>query len=341
MIIKENQLNKIILENQNFLCLLFYGPNEGLIREQIKKVSKYFTIEHDYEEIGLNSKDLDEDSYVVESNLRTVSMFSKGKVLTIESLKEKHLPIIESVIDESPQNSALIIKAESLTKSSKVRRFFENHKLCFSLACYEDDTKELIKQIEDYVAKNNLKFDRDVKNYLIQNLSSDRMINNNELEKMNLFIGNSGKLLSIEDAKFLLNDSSTQNFNRMIETVMYGNTSKSSKIVNKLLSEGTNPVSLVRSLINYLSRIQKTKIEMKKGNNFDTAIKDLKPPIFWKEKESFQRHCLKWPLKSIEKNIVKLLEAEILCKLNSRFAALNCEHSILLIANSGKQYFKN
>ena len=42
---------------------------------------------------------------------------------------------------------------------------------------------------------------------------------------------------------------------------------------------------------------------MKKGNNFETAIKTLKPPVFWKEKESFQKHCTKWPLESIEKKI--------------------------------------
>ena len=80
---------------------------------------------------------------------------------------------------------------------------------------------------------------------------------------------------------------------------------------------------------------------MKKGNNFDNSIKILRPPIFWKDKDSFQRHCLKWPLQSIELNLYKLLETEIACKLDSKLANLNCEKSILLIANSGRQYFKN
>ena len=97
----------------------------------------------------------------------------------------------------------------------------------------------------------------------------------------------------------------------MNEAVMFGKTSKSSKIISRLLSEGNNPISLIRSLMNYIIRIQKTKIEMKKGNNFENAIKDLKPPLFWKDKDSFQRHCLKWPLKSIEHNLNKLLETEI------------------------------
>ena len=129
--------------------------------------------------------------------------------------------------------------------------------------------------------------------------------------------------------------------NKMNEHIMFGNTSKSSKIINKLLSEGASPISLIRSLINYLLRVQQTKIEMKKGNNFDSSIKILKPPVFWKDKDSFQKHCLKWPLRSIETGLNRLLETEITCKLNSKLANINCEKSILLIANNGRQYFKN
>ena len=91
--------------------------------------------------------------------------------------------------------------------------------------------------------------------------------------------------------------------------------------------------------MNYLIRLQKTKIEMKKGTNFETAIKTLKPPVFWKEKESFQKHCTKWPLESIEKSIYRLVDTEVACKVNSRLANLNCSKSILLLSNNGKKYF--
>ncbi len=341
MLIKEYQLDKILADKPGFITFLVYGPNEGLVRAQIKKIVQNITSKHEYDQVGLNSKDLDEDSYAIDSNLKTISMFSKGRILILDLPKDKHLPIIEPVIDDAPQNSVLIIKADNLNKSSKIRKFFETRKSCYSLACYDDDTKALMQYVESFISDNNLNIDRDIKNYLMQNLSNDRMINNNELEKIKLFIGNTDKKISLDNAKFLLNDSSSQNLNKMNETVMYGNTSKSSKIIGRLLSEGTNPISLVRSLMNYLIRIQKTKIEMKKGNNFENAVRDLKPPLFWKDKESFQRHCLKWPLESIEHNLNKLLEAEIICKLNSKLAILNCEKTILFVANNGRQYFRN
>ena len=341
MVIKEHQLEKIIQDSTQFLNILIYGPNEGLVKNQIEQLAKNYLSQGDYEEISFNGKDLDDDPGSLEAIIRSVSMFFKNKIVIADGIKDKHLSIIEEIVLKTPEQGVLIIREGSLSKSSKIRKFFEGHKTCLSLPCYEDDSRSIMKNIEEFTRKNKFELNRDIKNYLLQSLSNDRMISKRELEKIEIFYKNSNSKIKLEEIKILLNDSSSQNLNKMNEHVMFGNTSKSSKVINKLLSEGTSPISLVRSLINYLLRVQQTKIEMKKGNNFDSSIKILKPPVFWKDKDSFQKHCYKWPLRSIETNLNKLLETEVTCKLNSKLANINCEKSILLIANNGKQYFKN
>jgi DNA polymerase-3 subunit delta len=341
MIIKEHLLDKIIRDNAQFLNILIYGPNEGLVKDQIEKLTKNYLSQGEYEEISFNGKDLDDDPGSLEAIIRSVSMFFKKKIVIADGIKDKHLSIVEEIVLKAPEEGVLIIREGSLSKSSKIRKFFEEHKTCLSLPCYEDDSRSIMKNIEEFTKKNKFELNRDIKNYLLQSLSNDRMISKRELEKIEIFYKNSNSEIKLEEIKILLNDSSSQNLNKMNEHVMFGNTSKSSKIINKLLSEGTSPISLVRSLINYLLRVQQTKIEMKKGNNFDSSIKILKPPVFWKDKDNFQKHCFKWPLRSIESSLKRLLETEVTCKLNSKLANINCEKSILLIANNGKQYFKN
>ncbi len=341
MIIKENQLEKIVKDTEKFLNILIYGPNEGLVREQIEKLTKDYLSKDDYEEISFSGRDLDDDAGSLETIIRSVSMFFKNKIVIADSIKDKHLSIIEEITLKAPKQTVLVIKEGSLNKSSKIRKFFEEHKTCYSLACYEDDGRSTMKSIDEFARKNSVELSRDIKNYLLQSLSNDRMINKRELEKIALFYKNSKSTIKLEEIRILLNDSSSQNLNKMNEYVMFGNTNKSSKIVNKLLTEGASPISLVRSLSNYMLRIQKTKIEMKKGNKFDVAIKSLRPPVFWKDKDNFERHCHKWPLSSIETNLFKLLETEVSCKLNSNLASLNCEKSILLVADSGRNYFRN
>ena len=146
---------------------------------------------------------------------------------------------------------------------------------------------------------------------------------------------------NLSELEILFNDASLISLNKMNEYVMGGNLHRSSNVVNKLLSEGINPISIVRSLMNYVIRIQTTKIEMAKGLNFDEAIKVLKPPVFWKDKNNFHSHCLKWPLNKIESTLNKLFKLEVDCKLNSKLSNTYCEKMILLIANSGRQYFTN
>ena len=96
MLIKDYQLDKIIAEKPDFLSLLIYGPNEGLIRAQIKKIVQNIASKHEYEELGLSSKELDEDSYAIDSNLKTVSMFFKGRILN-SSVKVYPLILLLSI----------------------------------------------------------------------------------------------------------------------------------------------------------------------------------------------------------------------------------------------------
>ena len=341
MIIKDFQIEKIVNNNKGFLPFLMYGPNEGLIRDHIRKIKNNYLDDVDFEEVSLTGKSLDLNPDILETSANSISMFNSYKLIILESLKDKNISELENVISLAPAQTMLVVKAGNLKKSSKLRKLFESNAGCYALACYEDDAKSMMRLIDSFIKENNISFDRDIKNYLMQTLSTDRMISFNELQKISLFYSNAETIPNLDEIKNLLNDTSSNNLQKMNESVMYGNTTKSSNIISKLLSEGNNPISILRSLINYLKRVQKVKVEMKKGSNFDTAIKFLRPPLFWKDKDNFQQHCLRWPLNTIERNLSQLLDTEIDCKTNSKLSSILCERSILTICHEGKRHFQN
>ena len=244
MIIKEPQLKKIINEWQEFLGILIYGPNEGLVREQVDKIIKEYLKKKDCEIVNIVGKELDAAPELLNDTIKTVSMFHENKIVIIEHIKDKHLGIVEEIITDNPQQIVIILREGNLNKSSKIRKFFESNKKCYSLACYEDDSRSIIQNIDNFIKKNNIEFSQDIKHFLLQTLSNDRIICKQELEKIDLFYSKSSEKIELENIKKLLNDSSTQNLSKMNESVMFGNASKSSKIVSKLLSEGTNSLSI-------------------------------------------------------------------------------------------------
>ena len=93
----------------------------------------------------------------------------------------------------------------------KKRKFFETKELCFSLACYEDDGRSIMKTIDEFMKKNKLMLNRDVKNYLLQSLSNDRMISKQELEKIEIFSKNNDRKIKLEDIKIIDNTDNHRN----------------------------------------------------------------------------------------------------------------------------------
>ena len=339
MIIKEFQLNDIIRKGSYPQFLLFFGPNEGLIRDDILKICTSFKEDLETDEITINGKALDENHSLIDEEIRSFSMFSEKKIIHLENLKDKHLQFFEN--QEIENNKILvIIKSDNLSKTSKIRNFFEKHKKYAAIPCYEDDIRSTMNLLSQFQSKNHIKFNHDIKNYLLQNLSSDRLISKNELEKILLVIGNElNKEIKLGDIQNILNDGSSNSLNIINENVMYGKINQVSKNLYRIFDEGTNAVAIIRSLLNYLVRVHKTQIEIKKTGNFDEAIKQLRPPVFWKDKDNFKNHCSKWPTKYILHYIERLLEAEFMCKTQSSLNNEICEKYVLSVAKKGEVYF--
>lgn len=339
MIFKEHQIKSVFQQKDVCRIFLFYGPNEGLIRENIKKLTKTFKNGEEAEEIQLFEKSLNDEPNKILEEINTISMFHNKKIVFVEYLKDKQSHIIEELKDLKQENVLIILKSDNLSKSSKLRKLFESSKSMVCIPCYEDDKRAIMNLIKDFQTKFNLELNKEVKNYLMEFLSNDRLVSKSELEKISLLQSSKENLLSLEEIKIVLNDVSSTNLNKINESVMYGKTTSASKTIYKVFSEGINAVAIIRSLINYTLRIQQTQIELKKQKNFDEAIKILKPPVFWKDKDSFRNHCSCWPMSHIEKNIKILLAAEYQCKSKSSINVPICENAILGIAHEGKKYF--
>jgi len=339
MIIKENNIKSIFDSQHKNLIFLVYGPNEGMIRNIVKSLSSIFQNNESSDEIMLSAKTIDEEPNKLMDEIQTFSMFSNKKIIKIDMIKDKHSKIIEDMQNVEFKDVLLILKSDNLPKSSKLRKIFDSSKNIFSIPCYEDDTRSIMNLVQNFIKNSNLNIDKEIKNYLVQALSSDRSLNENELEKIYLYQKDKKTNLTLEEVKIILNDSTSTSLNRVNETIMYGKTKVASKIINKIFSEGTNSIAIIRSLINYMLRIQQTKIEIKKQKSFDEAIKVLKPPVFWKDKDNFKNHCNAWPLRDIEKNLNLLLNAEYKCKSENFLSPMICEKYVLNIANQGKKYF--
>ena len=270
MIIKDYQLINSI-NSELFQSFLIYGPNEGLIRENIDIVYKNFSKGADCEKININGKQLDESISILNDEISTISLFSEKKFIVLDFPKEKHVSIIENSLSLNFKNTCMVVKQDNLTKSSSIRKLYETSKNHFCLACYDDDIKVLSSLLEKFQKEHSITFDSDVKSFLLNNLSNDRMVIKNELEKILLSLSKDDRKVDIEKLRYILHDSAHTDFQQINNSILFGNTEKGSKSLEKLFNLGTNPVAILKSFNNYIMRIRLAQVELSKGKQFDTT----------------------------------------------------------------------
>tara|TARA_Y100001970_G_C14120323_1_gene795895 strand:+ start:50 stop:1072 length:1023 start_codon:yes stop_codon:yes gene_type:complete len=340
MIIKDYQLINSI-DSEFFQSFLIYGPNEGLIRENIDVIYKNFSKGTECEKVNINGKQLDESISLLNDEISAISLFSKKKFIILDSVKEKHASIIEGALSLDFKNTCMVVKQDNLTKSSNIRKLYETSKNHFCLACYDDDIKVLSSLLEKFQNEHKITFDRDAKSFLLNNLSNDRMVIKNELEKVLLSLSNDNRKIDIEKLRYILHDSSYTDFQQINNYILFGNIEKGSRSIEKLFNIGTSPVAILKSFNNYIMRIRLTQVELSKGKHFDEAIKVLRPPVFWKEKSDFKYHCSIWPANVIENIINDVLSSEIKCMTNNIIAKEQCEQTLFKISSTAKHFSRN
>tara|TARA_Y100000385_G_scaffold124805_1_gene129733 strand:- start:728 stop:1750 length:1023 start_codon:yes stop_codon:yes gene_type:complete len=340
MLIRENQLIQSFKEQKtNYVPLLLYGSNEGLIRENYNKLKNIFN-QASYEEISVIGKSISEQPEILIDEIKTVSMFNDHKIITIDQPIDKNVEIFEEAFAMLPSNTLIIVLANNLKKTSKIRKFFENSKNLFACANYEDDLRsnsQQIQTLEKYIGKT---LNKDIKNYLNQNLSSDRMISNHEVDKIILLYYENNTIPELEEIKLIFNDNSDLGLSKISQLAFSGKPNKVSINLNRIFAEGVNPIAVVRTMLNYVQRIQVTQIALKKTNDFESAIKSLKPPVFWKDKDNFKLHCKKWPINETILNFNLLVNTELSCKADYNLTNILCERALINIAVRGQKYFQ-
>ena len=96
------------------------------------------------------------------------------------------------------------------------------------------------------------------------------------------------------------------------------------KRLNKTLGENNflidNFFILLKIFSKKIHRLLKIKILNRSEENIDQVFNQIKPPIFWKEKEDVKKQVGLWNEKKLNLVIKKINEIELNCKKNHELA---------------------
>ena len=308
MIIKSFEIDKINLNRNKFI--LFYGKNEGLKNEAIKKL-----IKKDRQVFSYDEKEIldNEESFI--ENILSKSLFEKEKIIIIKRATDKLLLIIEKLSTKNFDDVAIIINAESLEKKSKLRSFFEKNKELVCVPFYPDNDQTLSKLAYNFLRDKKISISPSNINLIVNKCSGDREALINEIQKIELFNKN-GKKINSENISKLINLNENHSISELIDNCLAKNKKKIISILNENNFNNEDCIIIARSFLIKAKRLLALSTTFETNKNIDLTISSAKPPIFWKEKDITKQQIFKWKSENIKKLIYSLSDIELQIKKN-------------------------
>ena len=309
MIVKFEDFEKKSENYRSFRFFLFYGPNYGKVSDCANITKSFKKVKQDYEVINFFSDEIKkEDLSRIFLETSTPNIFGSKNFLCFHLNSEKISKEMISIISkETNKDLIVVLKCHQLSPRSSLRSFFEKNNYSISVACYEESESEKKTYINNFLQNEGVKVSASLINLLNNNLSNQRLEIKSELEKIIIlhksqpekkFTHNSFSFLSEslnnEDIKFIFSIASKEKKGFI-------------KNFNKFTDYGSDNIRLITYLLEHFFRLLVVKVKVNEGTDVSSAIRQLRPPIFFKHLPEFRQQLTMFSISELNFVIKKLL----------------------------------
>ncbi|MDE2383648.1 MAG: hypothetical protein KGO53_03425 [Alphaproteobacteria bacterium] len=210
----------------------------------------------------------------------SLSLLGGRQLLVVDPADDACLKFLEPLLAADKPANFVLLQADALGKASKLRGAVESAALFQSLALYEEDEAKLRARLGKLLAAQGLKWGDGAEEEFFAVVGDDRTIATQELEKLALYaLGQSE--ISAADVAAVCGDTAEFGADELIDAVLGGDLELADRAATSL---GADTRSFFALLQIHVSKLQALRMEMDRGMNADTAIRNAKPPIFFKRK---------------------------------------------------------
>ncbi len=299
------------IDKQKIAGCLIFGPELSLVEFYSKEVAKKIVsdISDPFLVANISKDNLIKNSSIIADEFFSFSMLGGRKLIWINDSSANVTESIKSLILDNnfaqKSDNFILIQAGDLEKSNNLRKICETNVNFASLSCYEENEVSIKKFIAEELKTKKIKFDTNILELLYEKLDKKRDIIRLEIAKIDLFLDDD-KNLTLEDAETLTVNQSELSINELVNNFANSKFGKSLIQARKLINEDTNPITIIRFLTNYFTKLYNAKNDVEKCNlDYETATKKQK--LFFKIEAEFKKQIQNMSLNQIM-SILKSLQ---------------------------------
>ena len=115
-----------------------------------------------------------------------------------------------------------------------------------------------------------------------------------------------------------------------------GDTARVDRVVDRVLQEGESAVSVLRVMLRHLQRLHVLAARVAAGATVTEVVRTTRPPIFYKQEDSFKRQLGLWNEMELSVQLDYLAQAELHMKLTGLPADTICRQALLAVAQAAR-----
>lgn len=297
-------------------AVLFYGPNQPVKTEAIAIIRKNFlgADEDDFAVVTMTPERLKNDPTAIADEMSSFGFFAAKKLIHVKGADDSVVRAIQAALDSPDAGHFLIVEADELTPKSALRAWGEKAENAAAIPCYMLEGAALVKFIQNQFQQQNIRVTNDACALLVERMGGDVSGLKNQIEQLRLYAGRDTDIITDQHVGELFVDQAEQEMDNVVQAVANQDAATLDRVLPVLYESGTAMVAVLRSLQYYFYRLRTVQAAIESGTSPDTALMQLRPPVFFKAKPAFTRHLRMWPMARIDMALQEFMALEAACK---------------------------
>lgn len=333
MKIDARNAGKAIADAGQWRAILLYGDDAGLIRERAAQAVRVVGegLDDPFRVATLDRETHDR----LEEEATALSLIGGRRVVWVREAQDALVPALKRLF-ETQTDTLVVLEAPGLASRSKLRTLFETAKEAASIGCYPEEGRALSATIGDMLTAAGVRIDRDAMTWLLGRLGSDRAAVRGEIEKITLYAGRGGTL-TVEDVQDCIGDAANATLEDATSAALSGDRAAADLALERAFADGANPIGVLRAVLSALTRLLRVAQAVEGGLGRVEAMKTLRPPVFFKRAEAFNRALDRWTVSSLLGACAQTQALELACKQTGTPDMALCRRHLAVLCAGGRR----
>jgi DNA polymerase-3 subunit delta len=318
-------------------AVLCYGPDAGLVQERAAALAAAICPDprDPFRAVDLPAAGLAADPARLADEVAQIAFGGGRRVIRVRDAGDPHAAVFARLLEKTPGDGFVVVDAGDLPSRSALRRLFEQATAAAAIGCYPDGERELGNVIREALGAHQVTASRDAVDYLIQHLGGDRLLTRGELDKLALHAGDGGHI-DLDDVRASVADSAALSLDDAIMAAAEGEPAALDRALTRVFQEGVAAVSAVRAVLRHGQRLHAMAAQVSAGSSVETVLRNARPPVFFKQQDSFRRQLERWSEVRLRAQLAALAAAEFAMKQTGAPTETICRAAMLSMARAAR-----